>query len=108
MSRKIESLTDLKLEQARLRMEVRNSEKILGERLDLFRRQYPSILLMQVLPFDNKKKDMIVSGLGFALQLAMGKIAESGRELLENKLQQFIHWISSKFGNSKSEDSPKD
>lgn len=101
MKRKIESLNDLKLEQARLRMEVKNSEQEIGERLDYFRGNYPSILLMQVLPFEDSKKEMIVSGLGFALSLAMGKLAEAGKDILASNLQKFISWITSKFGDVK-------
>jgi len=103
MKRKIESLNDLKLEQARLRMEVKNSEQEIGERLDYLRANYPSILLMQVLPFDDSKKEMIVSGLGFALSLAMGKLAEAGKEILASNLEKFIKWITSKFGDNKPE-----
>jgi hypothetical protein len=103
MKRKIESLNDLKLEQARLRMEVNNSEEKIGERLDYLRANYPSILLMQVLPFDDSKKEMIVSGLGFALSLAMGKLAEAGKDILASNLQKFTNWITSKFGDVKPE-----
>ncbi len=103
MKRKIESLNDLKLEQARLRMEVNNSEQKITERLDYLRGNYPSILLMQVLPFDDNKKEMIVSGLGFALSLAMGKLAEAGKEILATNLEKLTNWISSKFGDVKPE-----
>ncbi len=105
--RKIENLDDLKLEQARLRMEVRQSEKVISERMEYLRKNYPSILLMQVLPFEDRKKEIILSGLGLAASLFMGRIAESGKELLERNLQKLLQWVSKKFGGSsepKSED----
>lgn len=104
MKRKIETLNDLKIEQARLRMEVKSAENKIGERLDYLRGNYPSILLMQVLPFDDNKKEMIVSGLGFALSLAMGKLADAGKDILASNLQKFTSWITSKFGGSKDEE----
>lgn len=104
MNRKIESLNDLKIEQARLRMEVKSSENKIGERLDYFRSNYPSILLMQVLPFDDNKKEMIVSGLGFALSLAMGKLAEAGKDILATNLQKFSSWLTSKFGGNQKDE----
>ena len=106
--RKIENLNDLHLEQSRLRMEVRNSEKAIGERMEYLRRNYPSILLMQVLPFEDRKKDLIISGLGLAASLLMGRIAESGKELLEKNLQKLLQWVSKKFGGSTTEPQAED
>ncbi|MEX1189338.1 MAG: hypothetical protein WED33_08770 [Bacteroidia bacterium] len=98
MKRKIESLSELKIEQARLRMEVSKSEREVTERVKFLGANYPSILLMQVLPFEDSKKELIVTGLGVALSLAMGNFAESGMEILETKLQKLISWVKSKFG----------
>lgn len=97
--RKIENLNDLKLEQSRLRMEVRQTEKEITDRMDYLGKNYPSILLMQVLPFEDGKKNMIVSGLSFAASLLMGRMADTGKELLENNLQKLIQWVSKKFGS---------
>jgi hypothetical protein len=103
--RKISSIEDLHLEQARLRMEVKQSEKAISDRMEYLRKNYPSILLMQVLPFEDSKKDMIVNGLGFAISLMMGRIAETGKELLEKNLQKLLQWISSKFGSKSDAES---
>ena len=106
--RPIHSLSDLRQEQARLRTNIQQSEKEIGHQLDYFRRHFPSILLMQVLPYDERKKDIIISGLGFAASILMGRIAESGKDLFEKNIHAFIHWVSSKFGGKPKDDSPKE
>ena len=106
--RPIHSLSDLRREQARLRTNIQQSEKVIGHQLDYFRRHFPSILLMQVLPYDERKKDIIITGLGFAASILMGRIAESGKDLFEKNVHAFIHWVSSKFAGKPKNDSPKE
>jgi hypothetical protein len=106
--RPIQSLSDLRQEQARLRTSIQQSEQVIGHQLDFFRRHFPSILLMQVLPYDERKKDIIISGLGFAASILMGRLAETGKDMFEKNIHAFIHRVSSKFGGRSNAEKPKE
>ena len=103
-SKKIEDIESLIAEQKRLRKTLKSSEIEINERFGYLRRKYPIILLYQVLPFEDKKKEMIANTLVVVSSLFMGKMADSGKELLENVFQKIFTWIKQKTGFDKAEE----
>jgi DNA gyrase/topoisomerase IV subunit A len=103
-SKKIEDIESLLAEQKRLRKTLKSSEIEINERFGYLRRKYPIILLHQVLPFEDKKKEMIANTLVVVSSLFMGKMADSGKELLENVFQKIFTWIQKKTGFEKAEE----
>lgn len=103
-SKKIEDIGSLLAEQKRLRKTLKSSEIEINERFGYLRRKYPIILLHQVLPFEDKKKEMIANTLVVVSSLFMGKMADSGKELLENVFQKIFTWIKKKTGFEKAEE----
>jgi len=103
-SKKIEDIESLLAEQKRLRKTLKSSEIEINERFGYLRRKYPIILLHQVLPFEDKKKEMIANTLVVVSSLFMGKVADSGKELLENVFQKIFTWIKKKTGFEKAEE----
>jgi len=102
--KKIDNINSLLAEQKRLRKLLKSGEVEINDRLGYLRRKYPIILLHQVLPFDDKKKDMIANALVVVSGLMMGKIADSGKDILETGFQKFFNWIRKKTGQDKTED----
>jgi len=103
-SKKIEDIDSLLAEQKRLRQTLKSSEIEINERFGYLRRKYPIILLHQVLPFEDKKKEMIANTLVIVSSLFMGKMADSGKELLENVFQKIFTWIKKKAGFENAEE----
>jgi DNA gyrase/topoisomerase IV subunit A len=103
-SKKIEDIESLLAEQKRLRKTLKSSEIEINERFGYLRRKYPIILLHQILPFEDKKKEMIANTLVIVSSLFMGKMADSGKELLENVFQKIFTWIKKKTGFEKAEE----
>ena len=97
-SKKIEDIESLIAEQKRLRKTLKSSEIEINERFGYLRRKYPIILLYQVLPFEDKKKEIIANMLVIVSSLFMGKMADSGKELLQNVFQKIFTWIKKKTG----------
>jgi len=102
--KKIDNIESLLAEQKKLRKSLKSNEIEINDRLGYLRRKYPIILLHQVLPFEDKKKDMIANTLSIVSGLLMGKIADSGKDLLETALQKIFTWIKKKTAKEKTED----
>jgi len=99
--KKIDNIETLLKEQKRLRKSLKSSEIEINERFGYLRRKYPSILLHQVLPFEDKKKEIVSNTMELISGLLMGKLADAGKDLLENSFEKFLSWIRKKTSQEK-------
>jgi hypothetical protein len=103
MSAKKYTIADLRMEQLRLKHKIRRKEEEISDKVGFLRRNYPAILLYQVMPFDKAMNDTIIKGLGWAMQLFFSDIALKGKEITGTMFEKLSVWFQSLFSRFKKD-----
>ena len=102
-SKKIETLSQLNAEQQRLRRKVRKSEDEISNRLGYLQKNYPNILLHQILPFGETVNERIATGISLGVGLFVARFTTVGKEFTDGIVHKAANWLSKKFGIHKEE-----
>jgi hypothetical protein len=97
-STKIENLRQLDAERERLRRKIRKSEGEITHRLGYLQKNYPGILLHQILPFNETVNERIASGISLGMGLFVARFSKVGKEFTDGIVHNAANWLSKKFG----------
>jgi hypothetical protein len=104
-SKRIENRQQLDAEQLRLRRKIRKSEDDIKSRLGYLQKNYPGILLHQILPFGETVNERVVSGISMGVGLFVARFATVGKEFTDGIVNKAANWLSEKFGIHKGDHS---
>jgi len=108
MSKREYTIDDLRKEQVNIKRKLRLKEEEISYKIGFLRRNFPAILLFQVMPFDKKMNEAIVNGLEWAARLFLGDLALKGKEYTSSIFEKISGWMQSLFSRFKKEDTSND